>query len=29
LGKSYCFTLSSNPAIIVCAFTLSNDSLVH
>ena len=27
LGKSYCFTLSSNPAIIVCAFTLSNDSI--
>lgn len=21
LGKSYCFTLDSNPKIIVCAFT--------
>lgn len=27
LGKSYCFRLDDNPAIIVCAFTLSNDSI--
>lgn len=27
LGKSYCFTLDSNPKIIVCAFTISNDSI--
>ena len=27
LGKSYCFVLDSDPSIIVCAFTLSNDSI--
>ncbi len=27
LGKTYCFTLDSNPTQIICAFTLSNDSL--
>lgn len=27
LGKTYCFTLDENPEIIVCAFTLSNDSI--
>ncbi|MCE2961914.1 MAG: hypothetical protein ACK5UE_09095 [Chitinophagales bacterium] len=27
LGKSYCFTLDENPKIIVCAFTVSNDSI--
>lgn len=27
LGKSYCFTLDENPEIIVCAFTISNDSI--
>lgn len=27
LGKTYCFTLDENPAIIVCAFTISNDSI--
>ncbi|MEO8151324.1 MAG: GNAT family N-acetyltransferase [Bacteroidia bacterium] len=27
LGKSYCFTLDENPQIIVCAFTISNDSI--
>lgn len=27
LGKSYCFTLDANPTIIVCAFTISNDSI--
>jgi len=27
LGKSYCFTLDSEPSKIICAFTLSNDSL--
>ncbi len=27
LGKSYCFSLDEDPSIIVCAFTLSNDSL--
>ncbi len=27
LGKSYCFTLDENPKIIVCAFTISNDSI--
>lgn len=27
LGKSYCFRLDDNPPIIVCAFTLSNDSI--
>lgn len=27
LGKSYCFSLDENPEIIVCAFTISNDSI--
>ncbi len=27
LGKSYCFTLDENPQVIVCAFTISNDSI--
>jgi GNAT superfamily N-acetyltransferase len=27
LGKSYCFRLDENPEIIVCAFTVSNDSI--
>ncbi len=27
LGKTYCFTLDENPSIIVCAFTVSNDSI--
>jgi hypothetical protein len=27
LGKSYCFTLNENPSLIVCAFTVSNDSI--
>lgn len=27
IGKSYCFTLDSDPKVIVCAFTLSNDSI--
>lgn len=27
LGKSYCFRLDENDKIIVCAFTLSNDSI--
>lgn len=27
LGKSYCFTLDENPKTIICAFTLSNDSI--
>lgn len=27
LGKSYCFRLDENPSVIVCAFTLSNDSI--
>ncbi len=27
LGKSYCFVLDENPKIIVCAFTISNDSI--
>ena len=27
LGKTYCFTLDSDPTIIVCAFTISNDSI--
>jgi len=27
LGKTYCFTLDENPEIIVCAFTISNDSI--
>ena len=27
LGKTYCFTLDENPKKIVCAFTISNDSI--
>ena len=27
LGKSYCFLLDENPKEIVCAFTISNDSI--
>lgn len=27
LGKSYCFKLDSDDKVIVCAFTLSNDSI--
>jgi hypothetical protein len=27
LGKTYCFTLDDDPSIIVCAFTISNDSI--
>ena len=27
LGKTYCFTLDENPEIIICAFTISNDSI--
>lgn len=27
LGKSYCFVLAEDPDTVVCAFTLSNDSL--
>lgn len=27
LGKSYCFILDEEPSIIVCAYTLSNDSV--
>ena len=27
LGKSYCFTLDESPEILVCAFTISNDSI--
>lgn len=27
LGKSYCFRLDENPQEIVCAFTISNDSI--
>ena len=27
LGKSYCFTLDEDPRILVCAFTISNDSI--
>lgn len=27
LGKTYCFTLDKDPSIIVCAFTISNDSI--
>ncbi|MBI1836196.1 MAG: GNAT family N-acetyltransferase [Flavobacteriia bacterium] len=26
-GKTYCFTLDEKPDIIVCAFTISNDSI--
>lgn len=27
MGKSYCFVLEDDPSIIVCAFTVSNDSI--
>ena len=27
LGKTYCFTLDEDPSIIICAFTISNDSI--
>jgi len=27
LGKTYCFVLDENPSDIICAFTLSNDSV--
>ena len=27
LGKTYCFTLDEDPSIVVCAFTISNDSI--
>ena len=27
IGKSYCFKLDENPLVIVCAFTVSNDSI--
>lgn len=27
LGKTYCFTLDEDPSLIVCAFTISNDSI--
>ena len=27
MGKTYCFTLSADPAVIVCAFTIANDSI--
>jgi hypothetical protein len=27
LGKSYCFTLNSDPSTIVCSFSVSNDSI--
>lgn len=27
LGKTYCYTLDEDPSTIVCAFTLSNDSV--
>jgi len=27
LGKSYCFILDRDPSVIVCAFTVSNDSI--
>jgi hypothetical protein len=27
LGKSYCFRLDTDPSVIVCAFTVSNDSV--
>lgn len=27
LGKSYCFVLDEDPSVIVCAYTLSNDSV--
>ena len=27
LGKSYCFTLDEDPSEIICAFTISNNSI--
>ena len=27
MGKSYCFVLEDDPSIIVCSFTVSNDSI--
>ena len=27
LGKSYCYVLDEDPSVIVCAFTVANDSL--
>ena len=27
MGKTYCFTLSEDPTVIVCAFTIANDSI--
>lgn len=27
MGKTYCFTLTEDPRMIVCAFTISNDSI--
>lgn len=27
MGKSYCFVMDDDPATIVCAFTVSNDSI--
>lgn len=27
LGKTYCYLLDEDPSVIVCAFTLSNDSV--
>lgn len=27
IGKTYCFTLDTNPKEIVCAFTIANDSI--
>jgi GNAT superfamily N-acetyltransferase len=27
LGKTYCFTLDDNPHVIMCIFTISNDSI--
>ena len=27
LGKTYCYLLDQDPSVIVCAFTLSNDSI--
>lgn len=27
LGKTYCYLLDEDPTVIVCAFTLSNDSV--
>lgn len=27
MGKTYCFRLKDNPSVIVCAFTVSNDSI--